>query len=115
MKLGKRDQVAQAIMDYIHSKDADYGFQLPTVMVMSDMFTVSAETVRQAVEILKADGLLEGRRGSGLFYRPQKKKIKRSAKIAIIFLNGLDYLEGTPSQHPFSSVCKNEWMQLNYN
>jgi DNA-binding FadR family transcriptional regulator len=65
--LGSR--VAEMLLDKIRVDDLTPGTRLPSEQAMAQHFGVSRTVVREAIAILKADGLLETRKGSGAFVR----------------------------------------------
>ena len=65
--LGSR--VAEQLLNKIRLEDLAPGARLPSEQTMARHFGVSRTVVREAIAILKADGLLETRKGSGAFVR----------------------------------------------
>jgi GntR family transcriptional repressor for pyruvate dehydrogenase complex len=65
--LGSR--VAEALLNKIRCDDLAPGTRLPSEQAMAQHFGVSRTVVREAIAVLKADGLLETRKGSGAFVR----------------------------------------------
>jgi DNA-binding GntR family transcriptional regulator len=65
----KYERVATAIRDQIRSGDMKPGDQLPTTQQLISVYGVSYGSVRTALLILKAEGLIEGRQGEGVFVR----------------------------------------------
>jgi GntR family transcriptional repressor for pyruvate dehydrogenase complex len=63
--LGAR--TAQALRQKIHDDKLSVGTRLPSEQSMVLHFGVSRNTVREAIAILKADGILDTRKGSGAF------------------------------------------------
>ena len=62
-------RVAEQLLDKIRGDDLAPGTRLPSEMAMAKHFGVSRTVVREAIARLKAEGLLETRRGSGAFLR----------------------------------------------
>lgn len=69
MNRPKYEQVASAIRDQIKNGQLQPGDQLPTTQGLIEMYRVSYGSVRTALLILKAEGLIEGRQGEGVFVR----------------------------------------------
>jgi DNA-binding GntR family transcriptional regulator len=65
----KYERVASAIRDQIRTGALKPGDQLPTTQGLIEMYGVSYGSVRTALLILKAEGLIEGRQGEGVFVR----------------------------------------------
>lgn len=62
-------RVAEQLLNKIRGDDLAPGTRLPSEMAMAQHFGVSRTVVREAIALLKADGLLETRKGSGAFVR----------------------------------------------
>lgn len=69
MNTPKYEKVASAIRDQIQTGRLKPGDQLPTTQGLIDTYGVSYGSVRTALLILKAEGLIEGRQGEGVFVR----------------------------------------------
>lgn len=69
MNTPKYERVASAIRDQIRSGQLKPGDQLPTTQGLIEEHGVSYGSVRTALLILKAEGLIEGRQGEGVFVR----------------------------------------------
>ncbi|MEU3452950.1 winged helix-turn-helix domain-containing protein [Micromonospora sp. NPDC006766] len=69
MNRPKYEQVASAIRDQIEAGTLKPGDQLPTTQGLIEMYGVSYGSVRTALLILKAEGLIEGRQGEGVYVR----------------------------------------------
>jgi DNA-binding FadR family transcriptional regulator len=65
--LGSR--VAEMLLNKIRVDDLAPGMRLPSEQAMALHFGVSRTVVREAIALLKAEGLLETRKGSGAFVR----------------------------------------------
>jgi GntR family transcriptional regulator len=74
MSMPKYERVASAIRDQIQSGELRAGDQLPTTQGLIDHYGVSYGSVRTALLILKAEGLIEGRQGEGVFVREQSDR-----------------------------------------
>jgi DNA-binding FadR family transcriptional regulator len=65
--LGAR--VAEQLLNKIRVEDLAAGTRLPSEQAMAQHFGVSRTVIREAIAILKTEGLLETRKGSGAFVR----------------------------------------------
>ncbi len=65
----KYERVASTIRAQITSGELRPGDQLPTTRQLIEQHGVSYGSVRTALLILKAEGLIEGRQGEGVFVR----------------------------------------------
>ena len=86
----KHQSVAQYLREYIvlHSKDTSS--RLPTELELQERFGVSRQTVRKAISILKEEGLIKSRRGSG--YYVSDPRFSSSMQIAVITTFMDDYI-----------------------
>ncbi|MGG4037864.1 PLP-dependent aminotransferase family protein [Heyndrickxia ginsengihumi] len=60
-------QIVHSIREKIYSGEWTIGSKLPTQREMAEQFQVNRSTVITAIEILKAEGLLESKYGSGIY------------------------------------------------
>ncbi|WP_089156633.1 GntR family transcriptional regulator [Micromonospora sp. NBS 11-29] len=72
MNTPKYEQVATAIRNQIEAGSLKPGDQIPTTQGLIDTYGVSYGSVRTALLILKAEGLIEGRQGEGVFVRDRR-------------------------------------------
>lgn len=61
------DEIAASILDAIARGDYGTGDRLPTEMELSQRFNVARTVVREAVSLLKFDGVITARQGVGAF------------------------------------------------
>lgn len=62
-------QIADELRDAIQAGELGAGSQLPSERELVERHGTAAQTVREAVKILKVEGLVIGRRGRGVFVR----------------------------------------------
>ena len=71
MEIGTRisavQQVEEALRKYILSDEIQIGNKLPTEKVLCDSFGVGRGTIREAIRLLQAKGLVELRPSRGAF------------------------------------------------
>ena len=61
------DIIAERIREYIIDEPIKVGEKLPTEKALSDKFSVSRSTIREAMKILEAGNIVEIRHGLGSF------------------------------------------------
>ena len=71
----KAERVASEIRYLIMSGEWEPGQQIPTTAKLMEDHATSNVTVQRALDILKAEQLLEGRSGSGVFVRDRPPQI----------------------------------------
>jgi GntR family transcriptional regulator, transcriptional repressor for pyruvate dehydrogenase complex len=75
-------RVAEQLVGKIRSEDLAPGARLPSEQAMAQLFGVSRTVIREAIALLKVDGLLETRKGSGAFVcRPEVAHVMRSDRL----------------------------------
>lgn len=62
-------QLADILRERIASGVIAAGHRIPSQMELEQEFTVSRNTIKKAVDVLKAEGLLETSPGRGLFVK----------------------------------------------
>lgn len=81
------DQIAEVLAQRIRGGELVPGERLPTEKDMAELFGVSRSVVREAVSMLKYDGLVETRQGSGVFVSSNPNT--RSFRIECGLLGGI--------------------------
>jgi DNA-binding GntR family transcriptional regulator len=74
----KYHRVADALRREIRDGDLPPGERLPAETALVDRFRVSLPTVRQALSVLRAEGLIESIHGVGTFVKDQRRLQRRS-------------------------------------
>lgn len=75
-------RVAEMLVNKIRCEDLAPGARLPSEQAMAQLFGVSRTVIREAIALLKVDGLLETRKGSGAFVRkPEMAHILRGDRL----------------------------------
>ncbi|HEY9408950.1 MAG TPA: GntR family transcriptional regulator [Jiangellaceae bacterium] len=73
-------RLADDLRRRIRTGEYAVGTRLPTEAVMVEQFRVSPPTVRQALAVLRAEGLVETRHGIGTFVREDRRLQRQSRK-----------------------------------
>lgn len=68
------DEIAQTIMSAISSGELRIGDKLPSESEMSERFGVARTVVREAVSLLKFDGVVDAKRGVGAFVADRSER-----------------------------------------
>lgn len=80
-------QIAEGLIDKIESGDLHTGEQLPPERELSKTLGVTRVTLRQALQILEAEGLIERRQGAGTYIA--EPKIERATTKLNPFTSGM--------------------------
>ncbi|MER7167340.1 winged helix-turn-helix domain-containing protein [Micromonospora sp. NPDC000207] len=65
----KYERVAEAIRDQIRTGELSLGDKLPSISQLQTQHNVSYGSIRGAMLVLKAEGLVEGRQGEGVYVK----------------------------------------------
>ena len=76
----KYHRVADELRRQITSGEYAPGDRLPSETTLVDQFRVSLPTVRQAIGVLRAEGLLDSRHGIGTFVKESRRLQRRSRR-----------------------------------
>lgn len=90
-------EIASDLRSRIDAGEFPPGSKLPSTRVLSEHYEISGQAIARVVALLKADGVVEGRQGAGVFvrtwqplvYRPQSEFRKKPPTVDI-FTNLLD-------------------------
>ena len=63
------ERIATEIRDQIRSGDLKPGDKLPSISELCAKYGVSTQVIRSAMLILRAEGLVEGHQGRGVYVR----------------------------------------------
>ncbi|MGH3832923.1 MAG: GntR family transcriptional regulator [Pseudonocardiaceae bacterium] len=77
-RVPKYHRVADALRTEIRTGELHPGQRLPAETTLVDRFRVSLPTIRQALSVLRAEGLIESRHGVGTFIKEQRRLQRRS-------------------------------------
>ena len=76
-------QVSAALREKILAEGLKPGDKLPSEARIAEDFGVSRTVVREAVAALRADGLVEPRRGAGVLSLSQRRRLYRHFEVSI--------------------------------
>lgn len=74
----KYHRIADALRAEIQAGELPPGSRLPAETVLTERFGVSLPTLRQAIGVLRAEGLIESRHGIGTFVKENRRLQRRS-------------------------------------
>lgn len=77
-RVPKYHRVADALRTEIRTGELHPGQRLPAETTLVERFRVSLPTIRQALSVLRAEGLIESRHGVGTFVKEQRRLQRRS-------------------------------------
>ncbi|MEU7140862.1 GntR family transcriptional regulator [Nocardia sp. NPDC046473] len=74
----KYELIAEELRQRILSKELSPGDRVPGEAALTEQFRVSVPTVRQALAVLRHEGLIEARHGVGTYVRAPRIKVRRT-------------------------------------
>ncbi|MGB6162479.1 MAG: GntR family transcriptional regulator [Pseudonocardiaceae bacterium] len=77
-RVPKYHRVADALRTEIRTGELHPGQRLPAETTLVERFRISLPTIRQALSVLRAEGLIESRHGIGTFVKEQHRLQRRS-------------------------------------
>lgn len=89
-KVPKYVQLAELIKERISEEGLEMGEKFYTEHSLSDMYSVSRQTVRKSINLLIKEQILESRQGSGTYISSPKIIKKRSSKIIGVIVTYFD-------------------------
>ena len=75
---GKYHRIADDLRRRIDDRELTRGQQLPAETVLMRQYGVSLPTMRSALAVLRAEGLIESRHGRGTYVRAARQRVRRS-------------------------------------
>ncbi len=87
MQLPRYQQIVEELLDRVERGDLVPGDRLPPERALSDEFGVNRRTLRNALDVLEARGLLERRQGSGTYLT--NPRLERKASEFFPFTEGI--------------------------
>ena len=95
-------QIAGQVRYLVASGQLAPGEQLPTIRQLAERITVNPNTVARAYRDLEAEGLVEARRGAGVFVTATVSPLSQKEKLRTL-TEGIDNLLVTAKQLGFDS------------
>ncbi|MFF0152637.1 GntR family transcriptional regulator [Micromonospora sp. NPDC005203] len=74
----KYDRIADDLRRKIHARELTPGARLPAETALMEQYKVSLPTMRQALAVLRAEGLIESRHGHGTYVREPRQRVRRT-------------------------------------
>ena len=90
--LAKYQKVIDWISENIDSGSLKSGEKIPSENELCDMFGLSRQTIRHAIQKLSEEGLLESRRGSGTYVADQCADDSNKSVVAVVTTYVDDYI-----------------------
>jgi GntR family transcriptional regulator len=76
--MAKYERIADDLRRMITTGELPAGDRLPSETELTAQYRVSLPTLRQALSVLRAEGLIEARHGIGTYVRTPKQRVKRT-------------------------------------
>ncbi|MFC9441136.1 GntR family transcriptional regulator [Nocardia sp. NPDC057030] len=74
----KYELIADALRQQIHAGELSPGDRVPGEAALTEQYRVSVPTVRQALAVLRHEGLIEAKHGVGTYVRAPRIKVRRT-------------------------------------
>ena len=93
MKQGPKYQIlADVIRKNIEEGQYPDGYALKTEFELTEQYSMSRQTVRQALSVLEKEGLIERKRGSGTYVRQKKMRREKTMTIGVVVTFMSEYI-----------------------
>lgn len=89
-------RVQQQLLRYIRDRAFTPDEPLPTIVALAKTLGVSKNTVQKAVHALSAEGVIEAKRGKGLFVKSIVRRARKSKTVGLIYPNRPEYINQSP-------------------
>lgn len=90
--MAKYESVIEWINSNIDNGTLKPGSKIPSENELCEMFDLSRQTIRHAIEVMAGDGLLESRRGSGTYVADQRADDSLRSVVAVVTTYVDDYI-----------------------
>ena len=109
MQLSPSQQIKRQLRQRILDGQYEAGTTLPTIRSLAKSFNVSTKTVQKAIHALSAEGMIEAKRGTGLFIKSQAFKPGSGGhRIGLLHSGPPEYLQGMPYPKPILDTLTTE-------
>jgi len=109
MQLSPSQQIKRQLRQRILDGQYEPGTTLPTIRSLAKSFNVSTKTVQKAIHALSAEGMIEAKRGTGLFIKSQAFKPGSGGhRIGLLHSGPPEYLLGMPYPKPILDTLTTE-------
>lgn len=76
--MAKYERIAADLRQQIASGTLTPGMRLTSETELADEYAVSVPTIRQALNVLRAEGLIDAQHGKGRFVRAERRRVRRT-------------------------------------
>ena len=94
--LTRKNQVKHQISKFISQNNLQLNAYLPSVRSLAKTLGTSTNTVQEAINTLKQEGLLDSRPGKGVFVKAIMSGSSDTKRIGLLHLNKTEYLDVGP-------------------
>jgi DNA-binding LacI/PurR family transcriptional regulator len=115
MQLSPSQQIKRQLRQRILDGQFEPGGTLPTIRSLAKSFNVSTKTVQKAIHALSDEGMIEAKRGTGLFIKSQAFKPGGGGqRIGLLHSATPDYLQGELYPKPIIDTMTAELQAAGY-
>lgn len=114
MRFTPNQQIKRQLLRHILDGQFEPSRTLPTIESLAKTFKVSTKTVQKAIHALSAEGVIEAKRGTGLFIKPIDPKAGAGRRIGLLHPNAPAYLLGEVYPKPIIDGFEEEMRRAGY-
>jgi DNA-binding LacI/PurR family transcriptional regulator len=115
MQLSPSQQIRRQLRQRILDGQFESSGTLPTIRSLAKSFNVSTKTVQKAIHALSEEGIIEAKRGTGLFIKSQAfKPGSGGLRIGLLHSQAPDYLSGEKYPKPIIDALTADMQAAGY-
>ena len=114
MKYSPNQQIKRQLLRHILDGQFEPNQTLPTIETLAKTFKVSTKTVQKAIHALSAEGVIEAKRGTGLFIKPLDPKAGAGKRIGFVHPGSPQYLTGVVYPKPIYDAFEKTMQEAGY-
>ena len=96
MRFSPNEEIKRQLLRHILDGQFPPNQALPTIEALAKTFQVSTKTVQKAIHALSAEGVIDAKRGSGLYVKVVDARPTVGRRIALLHANTPKYMENAP-------------------
>jgi len=114
VKYSPNQQIKRHLLRHILDGQYEPNQTLPTIETLAKTFKVSTKTVQKAIHALSAEGIIEAKRGTGLFIKPLDAKAGVGKRVGLVHPGSTGYLQGAIYPKPIVDAIERVMQEAGY-